>query len=317
MQPYTHFTLTERARIKEMHRDGMSMRKIAEQLNRNPSSVSRELRRAWHPAYGYCPWWATKQYIKRRKNCVRKPRIGEDKQLEKFIEDSLDKYWSPEIIVAKWKEFDPCAKLSHSTIYSWIKSGHMPRHPARKCLRRRNILKYKNHNSMTIKPHHLISDRPESVNNRKRIGDWEGDMVHGGLGKGYIVTCIDRKTRYLTAAIAHDMRASTIRQIMRKALHGLPVKTLTLDRGVEFAEFTKMEKEIGCTIYFADPRSPWQRGSNENVNGLLRFFFPRGVDFKNMTKAELNEVVDLINTRPRKCLDWLSPKEVFFSKCCN
>ena len=317
MQSYTHFTHDERCRLQEMIYKGMSIRKMAMELCRSPSGVSREIKRNSYSDGCYRAFIATSRYIHRRKACIRKPRLDGDAKLMAFAEESLSKYWSPEIITAKWKEANPGVKLSHSTIYRAFKRGELNKFPAYKYLRRRNVLKYKHKNSGTIKPDHLIAERPEQANKRERIGDWEGDMVHGAIGKGYIVTCIDRKTRYLTAAFAYDMRASTITESMQLALSGMPITTLTLDRGAEFAGFREIEQTLKCTVYFADPHSPWQRGSNENVNGLLRFFFPKGTDFKSMTQEELDFVVDLINSRPRKCLDWLTPLEVFRATCCT
>lgn len=104
---------------------------------------------------------------------------------------------------------------------------------------------------------------------------------------------------------------------MYVALQGKPMNSLTLDRGSEFAAFREMEETLGCPIYFANPHSPWERGSNENINGLIRFFFPKGSDFTKLEQHELDVIVELINSRPRKCLGWLSPKDIFFAKCCN
>jgi len=316
MQTYTHFTYDERERLQEMLRTGMSIRTMAKNLCRSPSSVSRELKRNRY-VRGYRAFIATSRYIHRRKACLKHSRLLDDPELLEFVEECLSKYWSPEIIVAKWKEANPGARLSHCTIYSALKKGELKKYPAKRYLRRRNRLKYKKGINQTIRPQHLIKERPDLINNRERIGDWEGDMIHGAIGKGYLVTCIDRKSRFISAAFAKNKQADTVGESMCNALQDMPIHTLTLDRGAEFAGFREMEQALKCIIYFADPHSPWQRGSNENVNDLLRFFFPKGTDFNGMTQEELDFVIDLVNTRPRKCLNWLTPLEVFKAMCCT
>ena len=316
MQSYTHFTLEERENLRILLAQGRSMREIARQLGRNVSSISREIARNTGRR-GYNAWGATSRYLQRRKKCRRKLRLEEDTDLCRYVEQSLLRYWSPEIIVAKWKQSHPDARLSHTTLYRAIYSGLLPDYPAKKYLRRRGLVKYtRRKNSHTIRPHRLFSERPWEAQNRTRIGDWEGDTMHGGRGKGCLVTCIDRKTRYLTAAISNGFSAKEVAAKLIRALTGKPRHTLTLDRGSEFALFREIEHTAKLKIYFADPHAPWQRGSNENINDALRFFFPKGCDFRSVKPTELQHVVDLINQRPRKCLNWLSPADIFNS-CCS
>lgn len=317
MQSYNHFTLIEREMLRIKLQDGKSIRQIARELGRNASSVSRELKRNRNKNGSYNAWRGCTLYICRRKRCRRRKRYTEDEKLLLFTQECLSKYWSPEIIAVKWKEKEPGEKLSHCTIYRAIKTGMLQEYPANRFLRRQNLRKYKRGNNQTIHPQHVIGERPEEANNRERIGDWEGDTVRGAVGKGALVTCIDRKSRYLVSKIVQDMRAETVSNAIYSLFEGIPIETLTLDRGSEFADFRKMEEDLSAPIYFADPYSPWQRGSNENVNGLLRFFFPKGTNFKNISQNQLDFVVELINTRPRKCLGWLSPFEVFNAKCCT
>ncbi len=317
MQSYKHFTLVERENLRVKLQEGKSLRQIAKELGRNASSISRELKRNKNKNGDYNAWRGCSLYIYRRKRCRRNKRYKVDEKLILFTQECLAKYWSPEIITAKWKEKEPGAKLSHCTIYRAIKTGMLKEYPANRFLRRRNRLKYKRGNNQTIRPQHVIGERPEEANNRERIGDWEGDTVRGAIGKGSLVTLVDRKSRYLVSMIVQDMRAATVSKAIYTLFEGVPVETLTLDRGSEFAEYRKMEENMGAPIYFADPYSPWQRGSNENVNGLLRFFFPKGTDFNKIAPHQLAHVVELINTRPRKCLGWLSPFEVLKAQCCT
>ena len=152
-------------------------------------------------------------------------------------------------------------------------------------------------------------------------GDFEGDTVYGGVGKGCAVTLVDRKSKLLVAAIASNREKETIRNAFLRAFalteHSIPIETITLDNGSEFADFVNIESDLQTTIYFADPHSPWQRGLNENTNDILRFFYPKGTNFLNVTEEEFQDVIHLINSRPRKCLGYLSPLEFLAKKCCT
>jgi len=307
MLPYKHFTAIERQKIQEMINKGKNFSEIARELGRNRSSVTREYHRNKNKDGSYHWWRATILYMKRRGRSVRKLRVKCVK-VRKFVAEGLEKRWSPEIIVARYKKENPGEKLSHSTIYRAIKSKEFPEYTPKTHLRRQGKRKNK-HNSQTIKPVHTIHDRPPEVETRERIGDLEGDTVYGGIGKGCVVTLVDRYSRMLYAAKSHSRDSQLIEDAFKNALGDTPVKTITLDNGSEFSRFAEIEKNHHTTVYFADPHSPWQRGSNENINGLLRFFFPKGTDFLNVSDDDFLNVISLINNRPRKCLDWLSPFE--------
>jgi IS30 family transposase len=224
------------------------------------------------------------------------------------VTEGLKKYWSPEMIAARYKRENPGEKLSHSTLYRAIKNKEFPGVTAKTHLRRRGRRKNA-HNSQTIKPTHTIHDRPSVAESRERTGDLEGDTVYGGIGKGCLVTLVDRRSRMLYASRSVSRDSSLIAEAFGKALGDTKVESITLDNGSEFAKFAEIEKNHHTTVYFADPHSPWQRGSNENINGLIRFFFPKGTNFLDVSDDEIISVVSLINNRPRKCLDWLSPVE--------
>jgi len=132
-----------------------------------------------------------------------------------------------------------------------------------------------------------------------------------------VFTAVDRKTRYLTAAVSRSQSSDAVKAAAKVAIGSMPRYTLTLDNGSEFAKHRELASELGIDIYFADPRSPWQRGTNENTNGLLRYYYPKGTDFLKVNVADLDLIVSLLNDRPRKCLDWLSPREVFLATCCT
>ncbi|MBR3767033.1 MAG: IS30 family transposase [Clostridia bacterium] len=321
MMSYKHFTLKERECLSEKIKEGKSIRQIAKEMKRSPSTISREIKRnTTSDDKGYYPLTATSNYINRRKNSVRPHIIGNNPSIDEFVIECLNKYWSPEIIAVKSKKNK--TPVSCSTIYRAIKEKRLPKISEQTHLRRRGKLKYQHRKTcQAIHPDHTIHERPKSCEQKLRFGDWEGDTVLGGKGKGCIVTLVDRKSKVLSAAISCKMSASSIRAAINQAFEkmsvSLPIRTLTLDRGSEFADFRNIEKDLNTTIYFADPHAPWQRGLNENTNDMLRFFFPKGYDFLSLSDEELQNVVYLINCRPRKCLNYLSPLEFISKKCCT
>ena len=163
----------------------------------------------------------------------------------------------------------------------------------------------------SIQPERIIPQWPDEIRNRTRIGDWEGDTVYGGIGKGLLVSLVDRKSRYLRIGFLPKRSATGTRLVIEKLLYGLPVKSISLDNGSEFSEFRKLEEHLHTLVYFAEPHKPWQRGTNENINDIIRFFFPKGFDFRSISDEDILLVEHLINNRPRKCLHWNSPAEIF------
>lgn len=318
---YTHFTLSERICLQNYLCQGKSFREIAKLLNRSPSSISREVNRNFSKSYNrYNFWRATTLYIIRRKNSVRKFIINNNSHLYSLIKESLEKYWSPEIISNHCKKAG--YSISFSTIYLAVKRGLFSNITPKTHLRRRGKKKpSKNSNCATIHPEHTIHDRPKIVDDKLRLGDWEGDTVVGSKSKYCLVTQVDRKSKLLVAAISPNRTMNEVRKAIKRAFELLeikmPVHSITLDNGPEFADFKGIEEDLETTIYFADPHSPWQRGLNEHTNGILRFFYPKGTDFSKIKEEELLEVVHLINSRPRKCLDYLSPLEFISKKCCT
>ena len=321
MKPYTHFTLTERNNIQQFLTEGKSFREIARLLGRSPSSISREVKRDYsYKKKRYNAWRATTLYIIRRRNCVRKHVIIPGTEMCTFITECFEKYWSPEIIANRCKVngFNVCT----ATIYRALKERRITGITSKKHLRRRGKrMQNDRKNCSTIHPVHTIHDRPEIVETKIRLGDFEGDTVYGGVAKGCVVTLVDRKSKLLTAAISVNREKENIRNAFLRAFSlmefDIPVETITLDNGSEFADFLNIEADLNTTIYFADPHSPWQRGLNENTNDIIRFFFPKGTNFLNVSEEELQNVVHLINSRPRKCLGFLSPLEFLSKKCCT
>ena len=248
----------------------------------------------------------------RRREKTRE-RLQENTEEWDYIVEKLKLYWSPEQIAARWRLDYPEQKtFCFSTIYRAIKKEKLPGIREKTHLRRRGK-GYTPRNSCynSIQPDRLVTDWPEEIRKRTRIGDWEGDTIYGGVGKGGLVTLLDRKTRVVRAELLMKRESGLTKDTVVAALRGYPVHSITFDNGSEFAQFHEMESELNTVVYFAEPHKPWQRGSNENANDILRFFFPKGFDFRQVTQEDVDFVVDLINSRPRKILGWNSPIALF------
>ena len=317
---YTHFTLEERKYLQQLLSEGYSFRKIAAILERSPSTISREVKRnraKYRPhgqsdnKYWYNHWRANNLYIRRRREQNRAALEPDTDQWD-YIVAGLNAFWSPEEICGRWSKAFPAEKpLCVSTICRYIKLKKFPGITAKKHLRRRGKrMLPRNSNYNSIQPDRIIPEWPDIIRNRIRIGDWEGDTVYGGIGKGLLVTLVDRKSRHLKMGLLAARTAEGTREVIEKLLHGLPVKSVSLDNGSEFSEFRKLEEHLHTLVYFAEPHKPWQRGTNENTNDIVRFFFPKGFDFRTVTHEDIQFVEDLINNRPRKCLGWKTPAEI-------
>jgi len=318
---YTHFTLKERKYLQELLSEGLSMRKIASILERSPSSISREIKRnrSQHRSYRkhdnkYCynHWRAQNLYIRRRRGQQRQ-KIKAASAEWMYIVEGLLQYWSPETICGRWHDQYPEKEpLGASTIYRYIKLKRFPEITRKTHLRRRGKkIQTRNANYNTIHPDRIIPQWPEVIRDRLRLGDWEGDTVYGGIGKGLLVTLVDRKSRYVRIGLLRHRDSEETRLVIEKLLDGLPAESISLDNGTEFAEFRTLERNLKTVVYFAEPHKPWQRGTNENTNDLIRFFFPKGFDFRTVDDEDIQRVEDLLNHRPRKCLNWKTPYEVF------
>lgn len=242
-------------------------------------------------------------------------------KLVRFVENGLRAEWSPDVIVARLKmEYskDDNMRIGIETIYRWVYRDASTGGQLYKCLTRCHKKRRKHHRYGTgrgLIPNRIsINDRPDLVNTRQRFGDWEGDTVEGKKKSGHVTTHVERKSRYLIAAKLADKTAALTAKAITLAYRKIPRalrKTLTLDNGKEFAHFQDIERYTGLAIYFADPYSAWQRGTNENTNGLLRRYFPKGMDFRNVSEKSLADAVKKLNHRPRKCLNYRTPHEVF------
>jgi len=317
---YVHLTLQERYVIHHLVLYRLSIREIARRLQRSPSTISRELKRnaRHHSCYWHEP--AHRWAIERRQH-PKHFRRQCNKRLSGYIKTRLQRGWSPELISGRLTQDypdNPDMRFSTEGIYRWLyrdakTGGTLYRHLVRCHAKRRQQRKYGSLRGL-IPNRVSIHERPGIVNRRQRFGDWESDTMEGAKGKGGLATHLERKSRYLVAARLQDKKASTFTQGSLKAFRRIPHTlrlTLTADNGKEFARFKEFEGTEGFTVYFADPYSAWQRGANENTNGLLRRSFPKGTNFHEVTNKEVAVAVKKLNNRPRKCLNYRTPQEVF------
>lgn len=317
---YGHLNIDEREVILKMRAQAASMQQIGDRLCRSKGTISRELSRNVSSTSDYKPHLAQRYYEKRRDDSKYPYRIEDDAWLRAYVRKKLKGCWSPEQISGRIKK-DNGIDISPVTIYGWIyrnrdKGGEFYRFLRQRHRRRRKHRASQDRRGQ-MPDRRMIDQRPKVVNERRRIGDWEGDTVEGRKGSGFIATYVERKTRYTVAAKVNDKSADTVTKATIAAMKKLPrekCKTITFDNGKEFAGFKELERGLEMRSYFARPYHSWERGTNENTNGLLRQFFPKGMDFSTVTKSNVDIALELLNNRPRKCLNYRTPTEVFWSK---
>ncbi|WP_405152478.1 IS30 family transposase [Paenibacillus sp. FSL K6-0108] len=308
---YTHLSIIERSKLEILHQQGKSARAIANELGRHHATICRELRRN-EMQMPYCAERSQESYVQRRKSSVSAGKWTPQQSV--LIEEKLHATWSPEQIVERLRQ-EGYPIVCFKTIYRWLYTGRLVK----------GGLAVLRHKGKRQKPAETrgkfavgksISQRPKEVRSRKTFGHWELDTVVSGRGKskGCVATFIERKTRLYIAIPMPDRTALSMEIAFGVAASQYPpsaFQTATADRGKEFACYASLEKVHGLQVYFADPYSSWQRGSNENANGLLREFFPKGTDFAQITDESLETALRLINHRPRKCLGWRTAHESF------
>ncbi len=318
---YTHLGHYEREQIGILQAKRMSVATIAGTLQRNESPIRRELRRLG-PRAQYSALIAHKKAIKLRKVSRNKKKL-DTVQLWNLVQEKLMLRWSPEQIAHYLKRayaLDTRMQVSHETIYTYLYS--LPRGELRKelisHLRQGALGRQKRtrgtHKRGTIPNMISIHERPKEVASRTVPGHWESDLIIGKDHKSAIGTLVERTTRTTILVPLKKKDAQSVRKAFAKTIKRLPkevFKSITHDRGSEMSQHELFTKETKVQIYFADPQSPWQRGTNENTNGLIRDYFPKGTDFSTVSKKELKHVQALLNQRPRKVLNWHTPEEAF------
>ena len=299
-----HLTLREREDIMLMRRDGRGVSEIARAIGRNKSTVSRELKRNSCERF-YRASTAQRHYEGRRLACRRR-RAFDDERVFNLVRDKfLEEQWSPEQIEGRLALELGRSPVSDTTIYRGIHAGRFDgciggRKAKRRLRHRGKRRRGPSERRGKIKVSHEISERPAAAEGRSEPGHWEGDTIAGKAGGPCLLTLVDRKDGFLDK--------------MPRALEGQPLGSVTLDRGKEFADHAQVTADIDVQFYFALPHHPWQRGTNENTNGLLREYFPKGESLARVSEKRVQEVYDKLNRRPRKRLGYRTPYEVHCSE---
>jgi len=311
--PYQHLTQCERYQIYGLLKASWSIRDIAAELDRSPSTISRELRRnrnlrGWRPKMAH--------RLAQHRACQSRTRHRIQPHQWSGIAQLLRQQWSPKQISRRARR-EGTLPISAEWIYQFIASdraagGQLWRHLRRSNLRRRHYHTARKRRSI-IRFRVDIADRPEAVEDRRELGHWEGDTVLGKQRTGAVVTLVERTSRYLRIGVLPDLKARSVAQIAFNRLQRFSarVHTITLDNGVEFARHPRLARDLGAKIYFAQPYKPWQRGTNENTNGLVRQYLPKKRRLDDLTQQQADRIEQRLNHRPRKCLGYLTPHEVF------
>lgn len=330
---YIHLTIEERACISKFKEMGLSLREMAKLLNRNVSTISRELKRNSYKTginnsvARYVPTYANRKYKERRTKCHRSI-IATNASIE-YIKTKIELHWSPDQIINRSDDNKPANFPSVSTIYRWIHLGYIPKIKIEH-LRRKGKFKRPAETRGRFNLGKTIKKRPKEVYKRNTFGHWEADTVVSGKlnnctlkSKYCFVSLAERKTRLYLVKWIPNRKEETVTNAIIELLKDFPkeaVKTITCDRGKEFAGWKRIEEELGTNMYFADPYCAWQKGTNENSNGLLREFYPKQMDLSKTNEKELQDVLNLLNNRPRKCINYKTPQELFneyLCKCCT
>ena len=318
---YKHFTILERESLQVLLAKRISIEDIAKELGKDRSSVYREIKRN-SDNKGYEPVIAELRYHTRRLKCKPKKKL-ENKEIFNFCFDKLvNENWSPEQISGRLKEENSSLQISYPTVYRGINSGLFDREYAREHTGKfKRILRHKGkrRHRQNIKENrgkfdisHHINERPTGCTNRTRIGHFECDTVVGKKGKACLVTLVDRKSRYLIGGIAKKKDAINVNNTIINKTKNEHVISITPDRGKEFSKHKELSKKMNdIKIYFPDPYSPWQRGTNENTNGLIRQYFPKRKDIDDIADNYVDKIFLKINLRPRKCLNYKTPYEIY------
>jgi IS30 family transposase len=317
---YRHVTVRQRERLAKLFYEGYSLAEMAKALRRDKSTIWRELRRNGSPKRGlYRPCWAQVRSEERRRKASRRPRI-KDERVRSYIREKLALGWSPEILAGRLALEHPGLRISHEAIYQYLYDRRtkgrkeliqLLRRAHRKRLRKglgRKVRKTKIPNRIPIE------SRPKAVDSRRYYGHWEGDTMESQKSPPVLNSLTERKSRFLLLTKLERRASAETKRAIVGRLAGLPPalrKTITLDNGTENTLHEEITQQIGAQCYFARPYASWQRGTNEQTNGMVRWYLPKGTDFRNISEEEIAAVESRINNRPRKCLKYKTPLEVF------
>jgi transposase, IS30 family len=310
----SHLTMEERDLIVQQQHRGAAQQEIAEALGRSPATISRELRRN-RTGGEYLAAQAQRKSEQRRRDRPLERKM-DDPQINATVRAALTHEWSPEQIAGRMKEQESARSVAPQTIYTWIKQDEHREH-WETFLRRRGKRPRRPRNTAPTADAARIRNRPEVIEQRLRLGDFEGDTVLGPPGTGGLATLVCRKSRFTIIVKVQSKNADHVHEKIKQRLKELDDErrhSVTFDNGTEFARCHRLEKHLDLKLYFADPGCPYQRGTNENTNGLIRQYYPKGTDFRDITHQQVRAVEQRLNNRPRACLGFRTPAEVFFEK---
>lgn len=316
MSLYTQLTQEQRYQIYAFLKAGFSQSTIASEINVHKSTVCRELKRN-SGLKGYRPKQAHVKATNRRHRAVKYVKLTP--KIIVMVNDLIQQDFSPEQVSGALKR-NQGLMISHETIYKHLLADKANGGTLYKHLRRSNRKRRKRYGSRNLRGQIIgrvsIDLRPTIVDNKERIGDWEIDTVIGKNHKGALLTIVERKSKYTLIRRLPYKRSRLVSDATIDLLtpYRDKVFTITSDNGKEFAEHQRISKRLTAKIYFAHPYHSWERGLNENTNGLIRQYFPKNTDFKTITKKNVQNAMDRLNNRPRKTLDYATPNEVFFGK---
>ncbi|MBB4957873.1 IS30 family transposase [Micromonospora polyrhachis] len=315
--------MDDRILIADLRREGRSLRSIAAEVGRDPSTISRELRRNAHPGTGDYRPHAAQARAEQRRPRPKTGKLAANPRLRQAVQDGLDRKWSPEQIVQRLRrDFpdQPGMHVTHETIYQalYVQGRGELRRELTRALRTGRAVRRPRRQPGQRQPRFtapmvMISDRPAEADDRAVPGHWEGDLIIGKDSASAIGTLVERATRYvLLVHLGRGRTAERVRDALQATVATLPAhlkRSLTWDQGTEMALHHQFSTAADIPVYFCDPHSPWQRGSNENTNGLLRQYFPKGTDLAVHAPEHLAAVAAELNGRPRKTLGWDTPAE--------
>jgi len=312
MKKSRKLTLEQRYQISALLKVGTNKAQIAREIGTARSTVSREINRNKR-RYIYNPEVAHSKSKKRRKCAKKNKRFA--LSLQKIVRKKIEMDWSPEQVSGFLKRRH-LASISHQAIYDWIQKDRLNGGTLYKHLRHGKKKRKRYGSKETrgqIKNRVSIDERPDIVSEKMRIGDWEIDTVVGKNQKGVLVTVVERKTKFTLIGRASNRKADTVKEVTVDIMSAYKNKihSITGDNGKEFATHEQVSAALDCQFFFAHPYSSWERGLNENTNGLIRQYFPKGTDLRFVTKDDVLAVADKLNSRPRKTLGYRTPREAF------
>lgn len=321
MENYTHLSQTDRRRLSVFLEMKLSVNEIAIKLNRHRSTVYRELNRN-KDSETYSLGTA-QQKIEERNRARKQGKLETDGILRDYVITGLKKGWSPEQISGRMKHQKLSFYVCHETIYQFIyrsKNKKLYYYLAYKKPRRQR--RYERHKQgCRYGDIRLIQQRPEEINTRKRFGHWEGDSIQfSGAKEKVVTTLVERKSRVVFLIKNQRKYSHGVMDKIVERFKNLPnkmCKTVTFDQGTEFADYKHLEQQIQCKVYYCETHSPWQKGSNENMNGRLRRYLPRGTEIVKIAQEKLDELATKMNRCPRKCLGFKTPNELFIQQYKN